>query len=141
MADYKSNTLATESIEWTTANGHAIVVVVTLAQQVTDYFGNSDWQPVRDGLNIRVTATAAGNDQGIGGVVPVKGHPEYVARIGQVGLTAERKATVDAAIAALKNHPAWIAKVAAFDAGIKADREYAAHTRAVNKMMTPGGSC
>ena len=140
MANYKFDTLATQSIEWTGTTGVALVVKVSLVQESTDYFGNGDWRPVRDGLRIKTEASAGGADQGFCSLEPLKGVPGATHNVGRIALTAERAAEIQSAIQALKNHSAWVKKMAKQDDGIKADREYEAHVCAVNKMMMPGGS-
>ncbi len=140
MADYKFDTIATQSIEWTGSTGVALVVKVSLVQESTDYFGTGDWQPVRDGLRIKTEANAGGVDQGFCALESLENVPGATHKVGRIALTAERAAEVAAAIKALKTHPAWLEKMAKQEAGIKASREYEAHARAVNKMLMPGGS-
>lgn len=140
MADYKFDTLASESVAWTTAGGNAIEITVALVQESTDFFGNGEWRPARDGLNVTTTVKVGGKPQPTAWLQDVKGHAEFTHRIGAVGLTAERAAAVEAAETAVKTHPAWVAKKAATQVGIAASREYEAHTKAVDKMMRPGGS-
>lgn len=140
MADYKFDTLAAQSVEWVGKTGPALLVKVSLVQESTDYFGNGDWKPVRDGLRIKTEASIDGADQGFCGLEPLTTVPGATHKVGRIALTAERAAEIEAAIAALKNHPVWVEKMAKQEAGIKVGREYDAHVRAVNKMMMPGGS-
>jgi hypothetical protein len=140
MAAYKFDTLATETVAWTTPGGNAIEVIVSLVQESTDFFGNGEWAIKRDGLTVTTATKVAGKNQPTDWVQPVKGHPEFINRIGAIGLNAERSALVEAAYTAVKSHPAWVAKLDKTSAGIAASREYDAHTKAVAKMMQPGGS-
>lgn len=140
MADYKFDTLATKSVEWTGKTGLTLIVKVSLAQESTDYFGNGDWQPVRGGLRIKTEASVDGVDQGFCELERLTTVPGATHKVGRIALAPERAAEVESAIADLKNHPAWVEKMAKQEAGIKATREYDAHVRSVKKMLMPGGS-
>lgn len=144
MAAYRNITLTSTTVEWQGSSGPVFAVTVVLNRAETDYFGNADWQPVRDGLQISTAATIDGVEhrQGVDGLrkldKPVGAVTHAVGRIGIAD--AEIVAKIEAARAVAKAHPAWVAKTAAFDRGIAADRAYTAHVAAVNKMMMPGGS-
>lgn len=140
MAAYKFDTLAKKTVAWTTAGGNAIEITLALIQESTDYFGDGDWKLARDGLNVTTTVKVGGKRQPDAWVQGVKGHPEFVYRIGAVGMTAKQNEEIKAAEAEVKAHPAWVAKQAATAAGHAASRTYEAHVSAVNKMMQPGGS-
>lgn len=140
MADYKFDTLAAKSIEWSGKTGVALVVKVSLVQESTDYFGNGDWKPVRDGLRIKTEASIDGVDQGFCGLEPLTTVPGATHKVGRIALAAERAAEIESAISALKNHPAWVAKTEAQARGLADSRAYDAHVAAVDKMMMPGGS-
>ena len=141
MADYKFETLASATVAWTVSSGTKLTVTVALVQESSDYFGNGDYKPTRDGLSVTTSHTIDGVDQPRDWVQKLSvAQGAATHRIGKIGLTAERNTLIQAADAAVKAHPAWVAKLAAEQAGIKASREYEANTKAVDKMMMPGGS-
>lgn len=141
MAQYKYNALATETVAWTSQSGVAIEVVVTLKEEQVDYFGNGEFVRSRDGLSIEMTNVVGGaKNRGVWIKSAPAGLPAgIVAVIGKVGLTAERKAEIEAAYAKIEAHPEWVALQNARKAGLDADRAYEAHVKAVDDMMTLGG--
>lgn len=140
MAAYKFDKLATQTIEWTSSQGQALAITLSLVQEMTDYFGNGDWKPVRGGLNIKTTASIAGQDQGFCYLNKLTIVPGATHCVGRIALAPARAAEVQTALDALKAHPAWMAQKKAEARGLAECREYEAHVAAVNKMMMPGGS-
>ena len=77
-----------KNITWTTAGGANIAVTVT-----TDYMLDSQGRRKTAGeKQVIITATVGGSDHScIMGIQPVTGHPTCVAKLGQIGLTAENQ--------------------------------------------------
>ena len=65
----------------------------------------------------------------------VVGGVSYAANYGPLVISHENLAVIKSIIAETENHPAIIAKNKAFDASLKADREYAEHTAKIKKAM------
>lgn len=141
MAAYEYNTLATETVAWKSQSGVAIEVVISLKEETSDYFGTGEYKRTRDGLSIEMTNVVGGaKNRGVWIKSAPAGLPAgIVAVIGKVGLTAERKAEIEAAYAKIEAHPEWVALQNARKAGMDADRAYEAHVKAVDDMMTLGG--
>ena len=142
MAQYKYNTLATEVVEWVGKSGKALKVVVSLVEETMDYFGTGEYKPTRDSLRINTDSFIDSKSDVCGCWVQELGkhaQGDVVAKIGNIGLTAERAAEIKAASARVAAHPAWVEKMAQRDAGNKAEREYQAHVKAVENMMTLNG--
>jgi len=142
MATYQYNKLATETVAWASQSGVAIEVVITLKEETSDYFGTGEFKRARDGLNIVMTTKIGGKTDLVGAWIktaPTGVPAGIVAVIGKIGLTAERKAEIEAAYAKVAAHPEWVALQQARNAGMDADRAYEAHVKAVDDMMTLGG--
>jgi len=141
MAAYEYNTLATETVAWKSQSGVAIEVVISLKEETSDYFGTGEYKRTRDGLSIEMTNVVGGaKDCGVWIKSAPAGLPAgIVAVIGKVGLTAERKAEIEAAYAKIEANPEWVSLQQAKKAGMEADRAYEAHVKAVDDMMTLGG--
>jgi hypothetical protein len=142
MADYRFLTLAEQTVEFVTAGNTSIAIKITLIREESDYYGNGDYKPTRNGLRINTDTIVNGKTDGQGVwikniAVPEKG---YVAIIGRIGLTAENLARVNAAMAQVESHEAWVAKQAAEMRGMQVDREYEEHVKAVEDMMTLKGN-
>ena len=141
MAAYEYNILATETVEWKSQSGVAIEVVITLKEETSDYLGTGEYKRTRDGLSIEMTNVVGGaKDRGVWIKSAPAGLPaSIVAVIGRVGLTAERKAEIEAAYAKIEANHEWLALQQAKKAGMEAERAYDAHVKAVDDMMTLGG--
>ena len=140
MAQYKFETLAEQDVTWNAKDGKTLVISVKLVQESMDYFGTGDYKPTNDGLEIVTDSSIGGVDQSRGWLKDLANVPGLVAHIGKIGLTADRLELVNKAYAAVKSHPAWQAKQAAIARADAISKEYEAHTKAVDRMMMPGGS-
>lgn len=140
MAQYKFETLAEQDVTWNAKDGKTLVISIKLVQESMDYFGTGDYKPTNDGLEIVTDSSIGGVEQSRGWVQGLANVPGLVAHIGKIGLTAERLELVNQAYAAVKSHPAWQAKQAAIARADAISKEYEAHTKAVDRMMMPGGS-
>ena len=58
------------------------------------------------------------------------------ATCGPLAISADHLAEIDAMVAEVESHPAWIAKKAATARSIKAESEYYAHTARVKQAMS-----
>ena len=141
MAQYKQEIAATETMEWTSGAGRSLKVTVTLSRMLTDYFGNGDWSP-QAGLSgeweIDTESWIDGKSQGGEWLRDIK-QGDVVGCIGKIGLKADRKAETAAMVARLKGTPQYVEQLATRDRAEKVDREYRAHVRKVNDMMTLKG--
>ena len=141
MAQYKQEIAATETMEWASGAGKSLKVTVTLSRMLTDYFGNGDWSP-QAGLSgewtIDTKSWIDGRSQGGEWLRDIK-QGDVVGCIGKIGLKADRKAEYDAMVARLKGTPQYVEQLATRDRAEKVDREYRAHVRKVNDMMTLKG--
>lgn len=141
MAAYRYITLATETVAWAAASGAELKVEIALRREESDYFGNGDWKPTRDCLAVTTTTYVGGKaDQSRDWLRHLKGRTDgLVASIGKVGIRAPQLALIETAYAAIKAHPDMVARQAAKAAGDVAEREYQAHVKAVDDMMTLKG--
>ncbi len=140
MAQYKFETLAQQDVNWYSKDGKSLVISIKLVQESMDYFGNGDYKPTNDGLAIVTDSSINGVAQSRGWVQDLTNVPGLAAHLGKIGLTADRLELVNKAYAAVKSHPAWQAKQAAIARADAISKEYEAHTKAVDRMMMPGGS-
>jgi hypothetical protein len=116
-----------KQISWETSKGRAIVTVKVVED--LDRVGNR-----RTGTAVvHVSATVRGVDQGCT-LTEIK-HPVAVAKIGNLGLTAENYALILAAIAEANATPEVIAHKAAIAAGLAAVASYEADHAAVLNAM------
>lgn len=139
MADYRSVKLAEQKVEWTGASGKLFSVSVQLNRQESDYFGNGDWQPVRDGLHITTSASIDGVDHADARNAGVFKLPKAMGtathHIGKIAMSAAIAAQIAAARAAVKQAPEWAAKQAQDAASMDADRAYENRADGIIKMM------
>ena len=88
-----------KTINWTTTNGTALEVTIT-----TDF--QLDRQGVRKTsgeLEVVIAATINGKSERHMGIQTVTGHASCIAKIGNIGLTAETLAPIAAAIETAKS--------------------------------------
>lgn len=131
-------TLATETVEWQSTAGSTLRFVVELVREETDHGGNIGWRTAPRGLSILQALTIDGvREHGI--LTPVTDHPVVVAKIGRVGLKADRYSQLRAAIAAVEAHPEYVAELAARAEGLRVMAEHEEHVARVENMMTLGG--
>lgn len=131
-------TLDERPISWTGGKGNSLAVRVSLVEAKTDHDGALA-EPVRerDGLRIVAEAVVDGSVRGTGALTVYKTLRNGLAADvgGVLGLTAERLALVQDAIADLKRHPEWVAMEAAADkTRADADEYDAEHARIVRAM-------
>lgn len=139
MADYKYDTLATESIEWTAGNGAALKITVDLVQESSDYFGSGDYKPTRNGLRINTKTFIGGKLDSDGDWIKAVKQGDVVGAIGRIGLRQDKLDALNALYAKIKSHPAYVALTAAREKSEQAERAYDAHVERVENMMTLGG--
>lgn len=107
-------------INWTTGDGRNAAVTVELIDR---------------GLGrckLVITATANGAVMGYGEPM-MTNHPVAVARIGNLGMTQTNLDRVNAAIAACKETPQWVAKLNLEKELDKADRDYDEIVKAMSR--------
>ena len=142
MATYKFTDLATRTVEWSSKAGVALSVTVKLVKQEWDVLGDGSYSlvPTSQGpLDVVIETTIDSKPQGRDQLQVLTGHPTAVAKIGAIGLTADRLAQVEAAIAECEQHPEIVDYKARVAAGERVEDEYNTHARAVESMMTVGG--
>jgi len=141
MAAYKYNVLASKDVIWAAQTGAELKVTVQLVQETSDYYGNGDYQPTRNSLSITLQGYVAGEADGnsSSGVTMVADKAPVVAAVGRIGLRQGQLEAINAAIVEVKSHPEWVAKMDAIQRGEQAAREYRAHVKAVDDMMTLNG--
>lgn len=142
MAQYKTETADSKSIGWVATNGKTVHLTIALQRMLWDYFGDGEWTsaPGQSGQwSVSYTLLVDGVEHNAcGGTTEIQ-HPDVVAKIGKVGLNAERYAAVKAMIADLNANPAMLAQQGQADQAMRAEREYRAHTRKINNAMTLNG--
>jgi len=99
-----------QTINWTTATGTALEVSITTAY-LLDRQGN---RKTGGEKQVVITATINGTNERHMGVQTVTGHATAIAKIGNIGLTAETLAPIAAAIETAK------AEIAAHNAALEA---------------------
>lgn len=141
MAAYRYITLATETVAWTGSSGTEMKVEIALRREESDYFGNGEWKPTSNALAVTTTTHIGGKvDQSSDWLRSVEGRTDgIVASIGKVGIRAPQLALIKAAYAAINARPELVALRAAKAAGDVAERDYQAHAKAVDDMMTLNG--
>jgi hypothetical protein len=114
-------------ISWVTGKGRAIVTVKVVED--LDRVGNR-----RTGTAVvEIAATVGGVDMGC--TLQTIKHPVAVAKIGNLGITAENYALILAAIAEANATPEVVAHKAAIAAGLAAVASYEADHAAVENAM------
>lgn len=139
MANYKTTVLAESKVEWTASTGMQLCIAAQLQQQEIDYFMNGEYRP-KGSPKIRLVSYANGAEQiNAYTIEPVTGQGVLIARLGKIGLTAERLSEVKAAEAEVAKHPAWIALQSQIAQNNADARKYDAAQRRLNNMMTLNG--
>jgi hypothetical protein len=117
-----------KQIKWETGSGREAVVTVAVVEDL-DRAGNR-----RTGTAVvEIAATVGGVDMGC--TLQTIKHPVAVAKIGNLGITAENYALILAAIAEANATPEVIAHKAAIAAGLAVASKYEAEHAAVEKAM------
>ena len=117
-----------KQIKWVTGSGREAVVTVSVVEDL-DRAGNR-----RTGTAVvEITATVGGVDMGC--TLTEINHPVAVAKIGNLGITAENYAAIKAAITEANATPEVIAHKAAIAAGLAAVSKYEAEHAAVKNAM------
>ena len=122
-----------KEITWTTGAGKEARVTVALE---TERSIDADGHKVTVACcEINITAEIDG--MGIVGTGrPQKAnHPIAVAKIGNLGITADNLARIHVAIEEIEATPAWVAKVAGIAKAEKEGREYEAHRAKMRRVM------
>ena len=142
MATYRFTDLATRTVEWSSKAGVRLSATIKLVKQEWDVLGDGSYSlvPTSQGpLDVVIETTIDSKPQGRDQLQLITGHPAAVAKIGAIGLTADRLAQVEAAIAECEQHPEMVDYQARLAEGERVEDEYNAHVRAVESMMTVGG--
>ncbi len=117
-----------KQIKWVTGSGREAVVTVA-AVEALDRAGNS-----RTGTAVvEITATVGGVDMGC--TLQTIKHPVAVAKIGNLGISSDNYALIQAAIAESNATPEVVAHKAAIAAGLAAVSKYEAEHAAVENAM------
>ena len=137
---HKYTTLATSKTEWTTSAGIQMVAGYELIEESRELFGGTG-KYTRSDLGCHLYATVNGvREPNAYTVVPLIGRADgLVAKIGRIGLDANKLAAVNATRAEIESHPEWMALMATRAAGDKIRREFAAGQRHLDNMMTLNG--
>ena len=122
-----------KEITWTTGTGKTATVIVSL---ITSKTIDADGDKVTVACcEMEITADVDGIGY-MGSGRPVKAnHPVAVAKIGNLGISAENLAKITAAIAEIEATPEWIAKVAGIAKAEKGGKEYEAHRAKMRRVM------
>ena len=140
MADYKTDILTESKIEWIAASGHKVEIVCRLKEAMVDHFGLGDYKRDTRGLSVSLDCYVNDKEQMHTGLKPSpKNDRGFVAILGQIGLTAERKVLLDAAKAEVESHPTWQAHLAATRKGESVRAAHDAYERRLDNIMTLNG--
>lgn len=141
MAQYRYNTLSESKAEWSTSTGRAVAVIYRLSEEQSDYFGNGNYKRTSDGLSITLETRIDGRRHSTSAwLQPLTGRTDgIIAKIGDIGLTAEHLALVNAAEAAVEAHPEWQAHLSAAARAERMHAEHDAAERRLDNIMTLNG--
>jgi len=121
-----------KEITWTTGDGREAKVTVTL---VTSKELDADGDKITiDCCEMTIRATVNGQVAGYGYPQTVN-HPAAVAKIGNLGITADNMAKITAAIDEIKATPEWIEKERRAAQNERVSREYDEHYRKIARAM------
>lgn len=140
--EYRTVTIAKKIVSWTAASGQKIEITVSLDDNQID-FGTGAWKSDKISVETRVSVAGSyASLEQVMSITPVTSRTGavLVARIGNVGLTADQAAAIAAAKAEMESLPEWRAVI---EKGRKTEAgaaQYRAHQAAMKSAMCDDSS-
>ncbi len=145
MDNYRKVIIAQKETEWPSKDGSKImrtrVVLTSSESKPTNCPG--EWSRTSHGLNIDWEwAFDDGKWQSGSWITEIdqKNEGGLVASLGKIGLTQDRLDQLNDLRSQIETHPVWQEHLANTKDGEAADKEYYAHVRRVDNMMTGGSN-
>lgn len=122
-----------KKVAWINGAGKLVTVTVALTtERIIDADGDKVTVPCCE-MSIAAEIDGMGH---VGSGRPQRAnHPVAVAKIGQLGITADNLSRINAAIKEIEATPEWAAKIARQKQAEKDGREYDAHRAMMRKVM------